>query len=185
MEKQSEGELKRTGEHAAEVKKVAKEREAATKETSTAAGVENDKALADIESAKTCAIQSIEEAYKFKKSKINARKALLQKQIQAKRGEIANWNFKKNAKQNEAEESCKAASRKNATDRVRLEAECKSQTAELEELTTQITVQETDVNNFEKTGLEEIRKEEAKLESKRTKDTIAVEQKADEDRNAI
>jgi len=56
LEKQAEGELKRTAEHASEVSKVTKEKESSTTETSTASGVENDKAKADINAAKTCAI---------------------------------------------------------------------------------------------------------------------------------
>lgn len=48
LEKQSEGELKRTAEHATEVEKVTKEKEASATEATTAAGVENEKATADI-----------------------------------------------------------------------------------------------------------------------------------------
>lgn len=70
LESQSEGELKRTAEHSSEVLKVTKEKEASSKESSTSATVENDKAIADIQAAKVCAIQSIEEAYKFRKAKI-------------------------------------------------------------------------------------------------------------------
>ena len=70
LESQSEGELKRTAEHSTEVVKVTKEKESTAKESTTSAGVENDKALADIQAAKVCAIQSIEEAYKFRKAKI-------------------------------------------------------------------------------------------------------------------
>jgi hypothetical protein len=48
LESQSEGELKRTAEHSSEVVKVSKEKESSAKESTTAAGVENDKAIADI-----------------------------------------------------------------------------------------------------------------------------------------
>lgn len=70
LESQSEGELKRTAEHSKEVLKVTKEKEDSAKESTTSAGVENNKAIADIQAAKVCAIQSIEEAYKFRKAKI-------------------------------------------------------------------------------------------------------------------
>lgn len=70
LEKQSEGELKRTAEHSTEVIKVTKEKEESAKESTTATGVENEKAISDIQSAKTCAIQSIEESYKFRRTKI-------------------------------------------------------------------------------------------------------------------
>lgn len=58
-------------------------------------------------------------------------------------------------------------------------------TTESEELSTQIQVEIEKINQEEKTQLAEIRLEESKLESKRTKETIAVEQKADEDVNEI
>jgi len=56
----AESELKRSAAHASEVVKVTKEKEDAAKETTTSTGVENEKAIADIQSAKTCAIESIE-----------------------------------------------------------------------------------------------------------------------------
>jgi hypothetical protein len=77
LEKQSEGELIRTAEHATEVAKVTLETEASSKESSTSSGVENEKAVTDIASAKACAIQSIEESYKFRKAKITQRRVAL------------------------------------------------------------------------------------------------------------
>jgi hypothetical protein len=65
--------------------KVTKEREATAKESTTSATVENDKAMADIQAAKTCAIQSIEEAYKFRKAKIQQEKVACSKTITKKR----------------------------------------------------------------------------------------------------
>lgn len=65
--------------------KVTKEKEDSAKESTTSAGVENNKAIADIQAAKVCAIQSIEEAYKFRKTKIAAEKVNCSKTITKKR----------------------------------------------------------------------------------------------------
>jgi len=91
LEKQSEGELKRTTEHEAEVEKVAKEKEAVATETTTAAAVENEKAISDIQAAKQCAVQSIEESYKFRKQKIAGRKTGLMKTIEKRRAQVSAW----------------------------------------------------------------------------------------------
>jgi hypothetical protein len=55
LEKMSDSELERQTEHVKEVARVMKEKETAAKEAASAAKVENDKALADIAAAKTCA----------------------------------------------------------------------------------------------------------------------------------
>merc|ERR1711990_872448 len=70
-------------------------------------------------------------------------------------------------------------------DKVRLEAECHRLTEEVNELTTQILVEIEKINSEEREGLAEINVEETKLESKRTKETIAVEEKSDQDVNEI
>lgn len=91
LEKQSEGELKRTAEHSSEVLKVTKEKEETAKEATTATGVENEKAIGDIESAKTCAIQSIEESYKFRKAKITQKKVVQEKGTAKRRTLVTTW----------------------------------------------------------------------------------------------
>jgi hypothetical protein len=93
LEAQSEGELKRTAEHSSEVTKVTKEKEGAAKESTTSGVVENDKAIADIQAAKTCAIQSIEEAYKFRKAKIQSEKVSCSKTITKKRTLVNTMQF--------------------------------------------------------------------------------------------
>lgn len=54
-------------------------------------------------------------------------------------------------------------------------------TAEGDELTTQIQIENEKINQEEKAGLEVLNKEDAEIEGKRTKDTLAVNEKADED----
>lgn len=98
IESQSESELKRTAEHSSEVQKVTKEKEGAAKESTTSAGVENNKAIADIQAAKTCAIQSIEEAYKFRKAKIVSERQACSKTITKKRTLINTNQFQLNVK---------------------------------------------------------------------------------------
>lgn len=73
--------------------KVTKEKEATATEATTAAGVENEKAISDVQSAKTCAIQSIEESYKFRKTKIQQRKVSLQKNTTKRRTLVTTWSF--------------------------------------------------------------------------------------------
>lgn len=91
LEKQSEGELKRTLEHSSEVVKVTKEKEETSKESTTATGVENEKAIGDIQSAKTCALQSIEESYKFRRTKITQRRVVITKTITKRRTLVTTW----------------------------------------------------------------------------------------------
>jgi hypothetical protein len=91
LEKQSEGELKRTAEHSSEVIKITKEKETSATETTTSFAVENTKALADIQAAKTCAVQSIEESYKFRKIKITQRRVLITKTITKRRTLVTTW----------------------------------------------------------------------------------------------
>lgn len=91
LQKQSEGELKRTAEHSTEVLKVTKEKEASSTETTTATGVENEKAIGDIQSAKTCAIQSIEESYKFRRTKITQRRLIVTKIVTKRRTLVTTW----------------------------------------------------------------------------------------------
>lgn len=116
--------------------KVTKEKETAATETTTAAGVDNAKALADIQAAKTCAIQSIEESYKFRKIKITQRRVIITKSITKRRTLVTQWTFQLNIKRSAAESTCAAAQKKSANDRNRLENECKRLTGECEELTT-------------------------------------------------
>lgn len=75
-------------------------------------------------------------------------------------------------KRGSADSTCAAANKKGANDRARLEAECKRLTDEVEELGTQIQVENERINEEEKEGNDDIGKEETVLESKRTKDTI-------------
>jgi len=58
-------------------------------------------------------------------------------------------------------------------------------TNECDELETQINVETEKCNMMEKDGIDEITKEETKLESKRTKETISIEEKSDQDINEI
>jgi len=58
-------------------------------------------------------------------------------------------------------------------------------TTESNELRTQISVEIEKINEEERVGLSTIRLEESKLESKRTKETITVEEKSDEESNEI
>jgi hypothetical protein len=185
LESQSEGELKRTAEHSGEVGKVTKEKEAAAKESTTSAGVENDKAIADIQAAKTCAIQSIEEAYKFRKAKIQQEKVSCQKTITGKRTKVNTMQFQLNVKKASAEQTCQNSNKKGVADQARLQSECKRMTEEANELSTEIQVMIEKINGEEKGCQTEINKKETALESKRTKETIAVEQKSQEDTNEI
>jgi hypothetical protein len=138
IEAQSEGELKRTAEHSSEVLKVTKEKESTAKESTTAAGVENDKAIADIQAAKTCAIQSIEEAYKFRKAKIQQEKVACSKTITKKRTLINTMQFQLNVKKGTTEQTCQNANKKGVADQARLANDCKRMTEEANELATQI-----------------------------------------------
>jgi hypothetical protein len=185
IEKSSEGELKRTAEHVTEVQKVTKEKETSSKESMSAVDVEDEKALKEVSSAKTCAIQSIEEAYKFKKIKITQRRVTVVKTITKRRSLITQWNFQLNIKRQAADQSCSLAGKKNQQDKARLETECKRLTAEAEELQTQISIENEKINQDEKVTLETISKEENEVETKRTKDTLAVNEKGDEDSNEI
>jgi hypothetical protein len=110
---------------------------------------------------------------------------VIQKTIQKKRALTQSWNFQLNQKKTSAELTCAAANKKDTQDRARVEGECKRMMAEVEELSTQIAVENEKINADEKEGMAEITKEETNLESKRTKETIAVEEKADQDTNEI
>lgn len=165
--------------------KVTKEKESTAKESTTAAGVENDKAIADIQAAKTCAIQSIEEAYKFRKAKIQQEKVACSKTITKKRTLVNTMQFQLNVKKASAEQTCSNANKKGVADQARLQNECKRMTEEANELGTQIQVEIEKINAEEKGCKTEIEKKETALESKRTKETIAVEQKSQEDTNEI
>jgi hypothetical protein len=58
-------------------------------------------------------------------------------------------------------------------------------TTESNELRTQISVEIEKINEEERVGQAAIRLEESKLESKRTKETITIEEKSDEESNEI
>jgi len=88
-------------------------------------------------------------------------------------------------KKGSADTTCAQANRKGVQDRTRLETECKRLTEEVNELGTQIQVENEKINQEEKGGTGEIGREETELESKRTKDTIKAEEKADEDMNEV
>lgn len=90
-----------------------------------------------------------------------------------------------NIKTNASQQSCALAQKKNHPDRARLLSECTRLTSEVEELTTQIQIENEKINQEEKEQLEEITKEENNIEQKRTKDTITAEEKADEENNEI
>jgi hypothetical protein len=64
---------------------VTKERETSSTETSSAETVENEKAMTEVAAAKACYMQSIEEAYKFKKIKLTQRRLVIQKTITRRR----------------------------------------------------------------------------------------------------
>jgi len=98
LKQQQDEELKRTAEHISEIKKVEKEKETAGKETISALDVEDEKATKEVGSAKQCAIQSIEEAYKFKKIKNTQKRVVEAATITKKRGLITTWNFQLNVK---------------------------------------------------------------------------------------
>jgi len=164
---------------------VTKEKEASAKEATTAAGVENDKAIADIQAAKTCAIQSIEEAYKFRKAKIQQEKISCSKTITKQRTLVNTMQFQLNVKKASAEQTCANANKKGVADQASLANQCKRMTEEANELATQIQVEVEKVNSQEAGCTAEIKKKETALESKRTKETIAVEQKSQEDTNEI
>jgi hypothetical protein len=113
-----------------EVGKVTKEKESSAKESTTAAGVENDKAIADIQAAKTCAIQSIEEAYKFRKTKIQQEKVACSMTITKKRTLVNTMQFQLNVKKASAEQTCSNSNKKGVADKARLQGECKRMTEE-------------------------------------------------------
>lgn len=164
---------------------MTKEKESTAKESTTAAGVENDKAVTDIQAAKTCAIQSIEEAYKFRKAKIQSEKISCAKTITKKRTEVNTLQFQLNVKKAAAEQTCSNSNKKGVADQARLQTDCKRMTEEGNDLATQIQVMIEKINTEENGCKKEIEEKETKLESKRTKETIAVEQKAQEDTNEI
>jgi hypothetical protein len=185
LEKQSTNELKRTKEHNEEVAKIKKEKAAVGEEQTSSQTVENEKAVADISAAKVCAIQSIEEAYKFKKLKLTQKRAVTVKTITSRRSIVTKWNFQLNIKKNAAEQICALANSKKCADKPRMEADCKRLTGEIEELVTQIQMESEKITSDEKAALDEITKQETELDAKRLKDTIAAEQKADEDNNEV
>lgn len=81
--------------------------------------------------------------------------------------------------------TCKNANKKGVSDQARLQSECKRMTEEANELATGIAVELEKILGEEKGCQGEISEKETKLESKRTKETIAVEQKSSEDTNEI
>jgi hypothetical protein len=93
--------------------------------------------------------------------------------------------FQLNVKKATAEQTCQNSNKKGVADQVRLQTECKRMTEEANELATQIQVEIEKVNGEETGCKTEIEKKETALESKRTKETIAVEQKSQEDTNEI
>jgi hypothetical protein len=179
LEKMSDAELERQHEHVAEVVRVMKEKETAATEASTAAKVENDKAMADIAAAKTCAAQAIEEAYKFRKLKLTQRKNAINSVISKRREAMATRNMQLAVKKQAMKNVCTF---KKGEER---EAECKRITLEVDENITDIQIETEKINEEEKSQLGEISKEENILEAKRTKDSIAAEEKGSEDKNEI
>lgn len=93
IESQSESELTRTAAHVSEVVKAEEEKETAGKESTSAAEVENAKAATEVGTARTCAIASIEESYKFKKIKLTQRKVLISKTIAKRKAVVTQWSF--------------------------------------------------------------------------------------------
>lgn len=85
-----------------------------------------------------------------------------------------------NLKRTAAEETCTQLNKKGVSEKPRLEEDCKRMTSESQELATQILVEIEKINEEERVGLAEIRTSESKLESKRTKETITVEEQSDE-----
>lgn len=179
LEKMSDAELERQHEHIAEVVRVMKEKDTAATEASTAAKVENDKAMADIAAAKTCAAQAIEEAYKFRKLKLTQRKNGINSTFSKKREELATRNMQLAVKKQAMKNVCTF---KKGEDR---EAECKRITLEVDETITDLQIETEKINEEEKELLGEINKEDAALEHKRTKDSIIAEEKGSEDKNEI
>lgn len=179
LEKMSDAELERQHEHVAEVVRVMKEKETAATEASTAAKVENDKAMADIAAAKTCAAQAIEEAYKFRKLKLTQRKNAVNSVISKRREAMATRNMQLAVKKQAMKNVCTF---KKGEER---EAECKRITLEVDENITDIQIETEKINEEEKSQLGEISKEENVLEAKRTKDSIQAEEKGSEDKNEI
>ena len=175
----SDSELERQNEHVKEVVRVMKEKETAATEASTAAKVENDKAMADIAAAKTCAAQAIEEAYKFRKLKLTQRKNLINATISKRREALATRNMQLAVKKQAMKNVCTF---KKGEER---EAECKRITLEVDETITDLQIETEKVNEEEKSALGEITKEESALEAKRTKDSIVAEEKGSEDKNEI
>jgi hypothetical protein len=64
-------------------------------------------------------------------------------------------------------------------------AECTRLNKEVDDLTTQIQIENEKINQEEKESLQEITTEENTIEQKRTKDTIIAEEKADQENNEI
>lgn len=166
LEKSSDAELERQKEHVEEVIKVMKEKETAATEAATAAKVENDKAMADIQAAKTCAAQAIEEAYKFRKLKLTQKKNLINATISKRREAMATRNMQLAVKKQAMQNTCTAKKSEHT------EAECKRITLEVDESRTEILIETEKINEEEKAALAEITKEENALEAKRTKDSI-------------
>jgi hypothetical protein len=63
--------------------------------------------------------------------------------------------------------------------------ECTRLNKEVDDLTTQIQIENEKINQEEKESLQEITTEENTIEQKRTKDTIIAEEKADQENNEI
>lgn len=85
------------------MQRIAKEKETEGKEAISAVDVEDEKAVKEVSDAKTCAVQSIEEAYKFKKIKITQRRVIEIKNITKRRSLVTTWNFQLNIKKAAAE----------------------------------------------------------------------------------
>jgi hypothetical protein len=90
-----------------------------------------------------------------------------------------------NIKTQAAQGSCALAQKKNHPDRARLMGECTRLNKEVDDLTTQIQIENEKINQEEKESLQEITTEENTIEQKRTKDTIIAEEKADQENNEI
>lgn len=177
--------MTKTAEHVTEVVKVTKEKETASTETTSATEVENTKALGEVVNAKTCAIQSVEESFKFKKIKITQRRTVITKTITKRRTIVTQWSFQLSIKRDASDRTCALAQKTKDGDKTRLDADCKRLSEESDQLAQQIQIETEKINSDEKDALDEIAKDESELEQKRTKETLEAEEKADQEKNEI
>lgn len=177
--------MTKTAEHVTEVVKVTKEKETASTEATSATEVENTKALGEVVNAKTCAIQSVEESFKFKKIKMTQRKTAITKTITKRRTIVTQWSFQLSIKKDASERSCALAQKTKDGDKARLDADCKRLSDEADQLAQQIQIETEKVNSDEKEATDELAKDESELEQKRTKETLEAEEKADQEKNEI